>query len=240
MLIYPAIDLRDGQCVRLAQGRFDQVTQYGAPEPQLRDFAKAGAEWVHVVDLDGAEAGAPRQYALIGALARKGLVNIQSGGGVRAQAHVETLLNAGVQRVVIGSAAVRDPDSVRNWTAIFGLDRICCAFDVREGAEGWEVAAHGWKEGAGVSLRNALALYPPGQLRHILVTDISRDGVLAGPNVDLMRKLCAHRPDLQVQASGGVAQLSDIPALRETGAASVIIGRALYEKRFTLEQALAS
>ena len=94
MLIYPAIDLRAGQCVRLSQGRFDQVTQYGAPEPQLRAFADSGAEWVHVVDLDGAEAGAPRQYALIGALARKGVVNIQSGGGVRAQAHVETLLNA--------------------------------------------------------------------------------------------------------------------------------------------------
>ena len=102
------------------------------------------------------------------------------------------------------------------------------------------MAAHGWKQGAGISLRDALALYPPGQLRHILVTDISRDGVLTGPNVGLMRKLCAHRPDLKVQASGGVAQLADIPALRGTGAASAIIGRALYEKRFTLEQALAS
>ncbi|HRK65400.1 MAG TPA: 1-(5-phosphoribosyl)-5-[(5-phosphoribosylamino)methylideneamino]imidazole-4-carboxamide isomerase [Terricaulis sp.] len=239
MLIMPAIDLRAGRCVRLAQGRFDAVTEYGAPETQLRAFAEAGAEWVHVVDLDGAEAGEARQYALIGALARKGLVNIQSGGGVRTQTHIETLLNAGVQRVVIGSAAVRNPDAVRNWTAIFGLERICCAFDVRQGAEGYEVALSGWTEGAGVSLEQALALYPRGSLRHILVTDISRDGVMTGPNVPLMQALCAARPDLAVQASGGVASLEDLSALRATGARAAIVGRALYEKRFTLEAALA-
>jgi len=239
MLIMPAIDLREGRCVRLAQGRFDAVTTYGEPQVQLRAFAEAGAEWVHVVDLDGAEAGAARQYALIGALARSGRANIQSGGGVRTQADVEMLLNAGVQRVVIGSAAVRNPEAVRNWTAIFGLERICCALDVRETANGWEVAQSGWKEGAGVTLEQALALYPPGALRHVLVTDISRDGVLSGPNVTLMRTLCAMRPDLNVQASGGVATLDDLAALRTAGAAAAIVGRALYERRFTLEAALA-
>jgi phosphoribosylformimino-5-aminoimidazole carboxamide ribotide isomerase len=240
MLIMPAIDLRGGRCVRLAQGRFDAVTEYGEPEAQLRAFAAAGAEWVHVVDLDGAEAGGARQYALIGALARLGLTRIQSGGGVRTQTHVETLLNAGVQRVVIGSAAVRAPDAVRNWTAIFGLERVCCAFDVRESENGWDVAQSGWTEGAGVSLDQALALYPAGTLRHVLVTDISRDGVLSGPNLVLMRALCAARPDLSVQASGGVASLDDLAALRTTGAHAAIVGRALYEKRFTLEAALAS
>ena len=239
MLIIPAIDLRNGQCVRLAQGRFDAVTHYGEPQQQLRAFAEAGAAWVHVVDLDGAEAGAARQYALIGALARLGLVNIQSGGGIRTQTDIETLLNAGVQRVVIGSAAVRNPDATRNWTAIFGLERICCAFDVRETAHGWEVAQSGWKEGAGLSLAQALALYPSGTLRHILVTDISRDGVLSGPNVALMRSLRAARPDLSIQASGGVASLDDLTALRGTGVSAAIVGRALYEKRFTLEAALA-
>ena len=239
MLIMPAIDLREGRCVRLKQGRFDQVTEYGEPQAQLQAFADAGAAWVHVVDLDGAEAGAARQYDLIGSLARRGVVNIQSGGGVRTQDHIETLLNAGVQRVVIGSAAVRAPESVRNWTAIFGLDRICCALDVRQTVSGWEVAQSGWTEGAGVMLDEALALYPPGALRHILVTDISRDGLLSGPNLPLMRSLCGARPDLRVQASGGVASLDDLGALRQTGAAAAIVGRALYERRFTLEAALA-
>lgn len=239
MLIIPAIDLIDGQCVRLAQGRFDSVTRYGEPKAQLEAFAEAGASWVHVVDLDGAESGAPRQYQLIGALARTALVSIQSGGGVRSQAHVETLLNAGVSRAVVGSAAVRDPIAVRNWTAIFGLDRICCAFDVRETERGWEVAQSGWKEGAGLLLEEALALYPAGALRHVLVTDISRDGILTGPNLPLMRMLRAKRPDLQIQASGGVAELEDLSALRATGCSAAIVGRALYEKRFTLEAALA-
>lgn len=239
MLIIPAIDLRGGRCVRLTQGRFDMVTTYGEPATQLRAFVEAGADWVHVVDLDGAEAGDARQHALIGALARDGCARIQSGGGVRTQAQVGSLFDAGVQRVVIGSAAVRNPDAVRHWTTVFGLECICCAFDVRETASGWEVAQSGWTQGAGVSLDQALALYPPGALRHVLVTDISRDGVLSGPNVALMRALAAARPDLAIQASGGVASLEDLAALRQTGASAAIVGRALYEKRFTLEAALA-
>jgi phosphoribosylformimino-5-aminoimidazole carboxamide ribotide isomerase len=239
MLIIPAIDLRGGRCVRLAQGRFDAVTTYGEPEAQLRAFAQAGADWVHVVDLDGAEAGGAQQTALVGALARTRAARIQSGGGVRTQSHVEALLDAGVKRVVIGSSAVRDAGAVRNWTAIYGVERICCAFDVRETPAGWEVAQSGWTEGAGILLNEALALYPPGALRHILVTDISRDGVLSGPNVELMRTLVNARPDLSIQASGGVASLDDLAALRAAGAGAAIVGRALYEKRFTLEAALA-
>lgn len=239
MLILPAIDLRAGQCVRLAQGRFDAVTQYGAPFAQLRAFAAAGATWVHIVDLDGAEAGGARQYALIGELARAGLAQIQSGGGVRTRADVEALLNAGVSRVVVGSAAVRAAGTVRDWIADFGVERICCAFDVRADGDGWAVAQAGWAETSGVSLDAALAAYPPGALRHILVTDIARDGVLSGPNVALMRALRAARPDLAIQASGGVATLADLAALRASGVSGAIVGRALYEKRFTLEAALA-
>ena len=239
MLIIPAIDLRGGRCVRLAQGRFDAVTTYGEPETQLRAFADAGAAWVHVVDLDGAEAGAARHPALIRALAQLGVARIQSGGGVRSGDDVARLLDAGVSRVVIGSAAVRDPETVLDWIDRFGVERLCCAFDVRGMSDGWEVAHGGWAKGAGVMLDQALAHYPPGALAHILVTDISRDGVLSGPNVALMRMLTHERPDLTLQASGGVATLQDLHALRETGAAAAIVGRALYEKRFTLEAALA-
>lgn len=239
MLIIPAIDLREGACVRLLQGRFDAVTDYGDPFAQLRAFADAGAEWVHVVDLDGARLGRPAQYELVARMARETNLKVQCGGGVRSRENVETLLEGGVARVVVGSVAVRDPDVVGAWIADFGSDCICAAFDVRAAGEGWEVAADGWVSGSGVSLENVLACYPSGGLRHILVTDISRDGALSGPNADLMRWVCGARPDLALQASGGVSRLEDLGVLREAGASAAIVGRALYEKRFTLEDALA-
>lgn len=240
MLIYPAIDLQRGVCVRLAQGRFDDVTRYGDPFEQLRAFADAGAAWVHIVDLDGARAGSPQQHELIGRLAAGCDVSIQCGGGVRERSHVEALLDAGVKRVVVGSVAVRKPDEVRTWIAAFGAECICCAFDVRRSGEAYDVAVDGWAASGGATLDAVLGQYPRGALKHILVTDISRDGVLTGPNVELIRGLVESRPDLKVQASGGVSRLSDLAPLRASGAAGVIIGRALYERRFTLEDALAS
>lgn len=239
MLILPAIDLRRGTCVRLSQGRFDAATEYGDPFAQLAAFAEAGAEWTHIVDLDGARLGRPAQHELIGRLARATDMRIQCGGGVRERAHVAALLEAGAARVVVGSAAVRRPAEVRGWIAEFGAERICCAFDVRRAGEAYQVAAQGWSESGGATLREALALYPSGALRHVLATDISRDGELAGPNLDLVRSIASARPDLCVQASGGVAALDDLAALRAAGAAAVIIGRALYERRFRLEHALA-
>lgn len=239
MLIMPAIDLRAGECVRLAQGRFDAVTRYGDPFAQLQAFAAAGAAWVHVVDLDGAEAGAPVQHRLIGEMARRAGVRIQSGGGVRSRADAAALLNAGVARVVVGSAAIRAPEAVRSWIAACGVEAMCCAFDVRARDGAWEVVVHGWTEGGGVTLEEALDLYPEGALRHVLVTDISRDGVLQGPNTALMARVSEARPDLKLQASGGVASLADLAALRAAGAAAAIVGRALYERQFSLEDALA-
>ncbi|UPT63513.1 MAG: 1-(5-phosphoribosyl)-5-[(5-phosphoribosylamino)methylideneamino]imidazole-4-carboxamide isomerase [Hyphomonadaceae bacterium JAD_PAG50586_4] len=240
MLIYPAIDLQDGVCVRLAQGRFDDATRYGDPRGQLKAFADAGAQWVHIVDLDGAKQGSPAQYELIGELARSVDVRIQSGGGVREREHVQDLLDAGIARVVVGSAAVKRPQDVRAWIEAFGIEHICCAFDVKQREDGaFEVVVGGWTVGGGATIEQALALYPSGALKHILVTDVSRDGILTGPNVELMRTIIAARPDLAVQASGGVATLDDLATLRRTNAAGAIIGRALYERRFTLEDALA-
>jgi phosphoribosylformimino-5-aminoimidazole carboxamide ribotide isomerase len=239
VLILPAIDLQGGTCVRLTQGRFDAATRYGDPFAQLAVFAQAGATWSHIVDLDGARLGRPAQHELIGRLTRTTDLRIQCGGGVRERTHVEALLEAGAARVVVGSAAVRRPEEVRAWIAEFGADRICCAFDVRRAGDRYEVAVEGWSASGGATLREALALYPEGALTHVLVTDISRDGVLSGPNVDLISKIAAARPDLSVQASGGVAVLEDLVALRAAGAAAVIVGRALYERRFRLEDALA-
>lgn len=239
MLIYPAIDMMGGKCVRLALGKFDDATTYGDPRAQLETFAVKGATWVHVVDLDGAREGKPMQHAALGDLARRSGVRIQCGGGVRERDDVARLLDAGVARVVVGSAAVRWPNAVREWIAEFGVERVCCAFDARPVGDDFEVVVHGWVEGGGVSLRAAVDRYGAGALTHVLVTDVSRDGVLTGANAPLMRALVQARSDLAFQASGGVASLDDLKALQATGAAGAIVGRALYEKRFTLEDALA-
>lgn len=239
MLILPAIDIMDDKCVRLRQGRFDEATVYGDPVEQAETFAAAGATWIHVVDLEGARAGRPAQLALLRKLARV-KANIQCGGGVREWGLAQALFDAGVARVVVGSAAVRRPDEVRHWLASFGAERVCCAFDVRRAGSDYEVVVDGWTGGAGLTLTQALSLYEPGTLKHVLVTDVSRDGVMTGPNTELIASIVRARPDLDVQASGGVASLADLAVLREAGAAGAIVGRALYERSFTLEAALAS
>lgn len=239
MLIYPAIDIRGGRCVRLAQGNFDAETRYGDPIDQACAFAAAGAEWIHVVDLDGAKDGAARQRRLIGAIVEGARINVQCGGGVRSAADVETLLDLGVARVVVGSTAVKRPEDVLAWLERFGTERLCAAFDVRASGDSFTVATEGWTQASGIALNDAIQRYPENILRHALVTDVSRDGMLSGPNTALYADLFARFPHLAVQASGGVSSLADLAALRRSGAAGAIIGRALYEKRFTLEDALA-
>ncbi|HEV7227305.1 1-(5-phosphoribosyl)-5-[(5-phosphoribosylamino)methylideneamino]imidazole-4-carboxamide isomerase [Brevundimonas sp.] len=239
MIVYPAIDLRDGACVRLMHGRFDEVTRYDdAPVARLAAFVAAGAAWVHVVDLDGAQAGRAVQHALIGRLARSAEVRIQSGGGVRSREDVAALLDAGVARVVVGSQAVTAPGAVADWLAEFGAERIALALDVNV-KDGVPVPAlKGWTEAAAVTLWQALDRFPEGTARHLLVTDVGRDGALTGPNLELLAEIVQRRPDLDVQASGGVAETSDLTAAREAGCAGAIVGRAIYERRFTVEQAL--
>jgi phosphoribosylformimino-5-aminoimidazole carboxamide ribotide isomerase len=238
MLILPAIDLRGGRVVRLLHGRFDTETAYGDnPAAQARAFAAAGAEWIHVVDLDGAKDGALRQTAALASLAAH--ARIQAGGGVRCRADVDALLAAGVRRVVVGSLAASEPGTVSAWLADLGPDRLTLALDVSTAGPEPEVLLRGWTESSGLSLWAALGRYPPGTLRHLLVTDVARDGAMTGPNLQLMQAIRARRPDLQLQASGGVSRLADLTALREAGAAAAIVGRALYEGAFTLQEALA-
>ena len=239
MIVYPAIDLRGGVCVRLMHGRFDAVTRYDDdPAARLAAFRAAGADWAHIVDLDGAEAGRALQHALIGELAAAIDIRIQSGGGVRSPGDVERLLEAGVSRVVVGSLAVSDPDAVAGWLDRFGSDRITLAIDVKGDGDRYIPALKGWTQAADVDLWAALDRYPPGSAKHLLVTDVGRDGALTGPNLDLLAAIRLRRPDLWLQASGGVADLSDLTGARSVGAAGAIVGRALYEGRFTIEQAL--
>jgi phosphoribosylformimino-5-aminoimidazole carboxamide ribotide isomerase len=241
VIVYPAIDLRGGRVVRLTEGRFDQETTYGDnPLATARTFATAGATWLHLVDLDGAKDPARRQTALVERLARESGLLVQTGGGIREPDQIAALLAAGAQRVIVGSVAAREPDRVREWLQRFGGGRIVLAPDVRIGADGKaRVAAAGWQEDTALTLDDFLALYLEAGLVHILCTDISRDGRLTGTNVALYADLVRRFPSLQVQASGGVAGLDDLRAVRSAGAAGAIVGRALYENKFTLAEALA-
>jgi len=239
MILYPAIDLRAGVCVRLMHGRFDQVTEYDTdPAARLATFAQAGAGWAHIVDLDGAEAGRAVQHTLIGTLARSGTVSIQSGGGVRSAEDVAALLDAGVSRVVVGSLAVSQPDTVLAWLDRFGAERITLAIDVKADGDRYVPALKGWTEAASVDLWAALDRYRAGSARHLLVTDVGRDGALTGPNLDLLKTIVERRPDLKVQASGGVSSVADLTATQAIGCDGAIVGRALYEGRFTVAEAI--
>ena len=240
MILYPAIDLINGECVRLAQGRFDAVTRYDTdPFKRLGLFNDEHAQWVHIVDLDGAKAGSPQQHELIGRLAKASKARIQTGGGVRTREHVQTLLGAGVSAVVVGSAAVKNPEEVRGWLKDFGKDRITLALDVLPTADGgFDAALHGWVEGSGISLWDVLDYYPVGVAQRILVTDVSRDGMLMGPNMDLMRALQRKRPDLDIQASGGVRSVEDLYDLKALGVYGAIVGKAIYEGLIDLKAAL--
>lgn len=241
MIIYPAIDLRGGRVVRLTEGRFDQEKSYGDdPLAVARGFAKSGATWLHVVDLDGAKDPAKRQTPLVEKLARESGLRVQTGGGIRDEGQIDALLAAGVQRVIVGSLAVKEPDRVRGWLKRFGPERIVLSPDVRLDSAGTpRVAAAGWQETTGLALDDLLQSYLPAGLVHILCTDISRDGKLTGPNTALYAQLVKRFPTLQIQASGGVSSLDDLRALRTTGSTGAIVGRALYENKFTLPEALA-
>jgi phosphoribosylformimino-5-aminoimidazole carboxamide ribotide isomerase len=241
MIIYPAIDLRGGRVVRLTEGKFDQEKSYGDdPLAVARSFRDAGATWLHVVDLDGTKDPAKRQTPLVEKLARESGLRVQTGGGIRDEAQVAALLSAGAQRVIVGSLAVRSPDLVRGWLKSFGPEKIILSPDVRADASGiMRVAAAGWQETTGVALDDFLTGYLSAGLVHILCTDISRDGKLTGPNTALYATLVKKFPALQIQASGGVSSLDDLRALKATGSAGAIVGRALYENKFTLQQALA-
>jgi phosphoribosylformimino-5-aminoimidazole carboxamide ribotide isomerase len=237
MLIYPAIDLLGGRCVRLSQGRFEDATVYPAdPAEALAAFAEAGAEWTHVVDLDGARERSPRQHELIATLAGGARQRLQVAGGFRTRDQLARMFDAGVARVVIGSLAVQAPKMVAGFLDEFGPERTTLAFDVRLAGGTPEVAIAGWRESSGTSLWESLAPFP--EARHVLVTDIGRDGMMTGPNTNLIAEIVAHSPSLAVQASGGVSSLDDLRALRRIGASGAIVGKALWEGKFTLTDAI--
>ncbi|MGS1125509.1 1-(5-phosphoribosyl)-5-[(5-phosphoribosylamino)methylideneamino]imidazole-4-carboxamide isomerase [Rhodanobacter sp. UC4437_H4] len=237
--VIPAIDLRGGQVVRLKQGDYAQQTTYAAdPRELARRYADAGARWLHLVDLDGARSGRLDNLAVIAAIATDGMA-IQAGGGVREEADLQRLFDAGVQRVVVGSVAVRDPARVAAWLAKYGAERLTLALDTRHAEGRWVLPSAGWTEVEARTLDELAPWYAARGARHLLCTDIDRDGMLAGFNLDLYRHLATSVPQLALQASGGVRSLDDIRAARDAGANAVILGRALLEGSFTVAEALA-
>lgn len=240
-MIIPALDLIDGAVVRLHQGDYGQKRDYGNdPLPRLQSYQQQGAKLLHLVDLTGAKDPKARQIPLLRTLLAGVSVPVQVGGGVRSQDDVSALLDAGATRVVIGSTAVKQPELVTGWFERFGADALVLALDVRIGEDGKKrVAVSGWQENSDQTLEEVIERYRPYGLRHVLCTDISRDGTLAGSNVELYREACARYPDIAFQASGGIGGLNDIAALRDSGVAGVIVGRALLEGKFTVEEAIA-
>jgi phosphoribosylformimino-5-aminoimidazole carboxamide ribotide isomerase len=236
MILYPAIDLKDGQCVRLLRGDMDAATVFGdEPAAQARAFADAGCAWLHLVDLNGAFAGAPVNAAAVEAILAAVGVPCQLGGGIRDMATVECWLARGVARVILGTVAVENPALVREAARAFP-GRVAVGIDARAG----RVAVRGWAEETDVTATDLARRFEDAGVAALIYTDIDRDGAMAGPNVAATEAL-ARAVSIPVIASGGVSSLADLMALRETGViAGAISGRALYDGAIDLRAALAA
>ncbi len=236
MILYPAIDLKDGQCVRLLRGAMDQATVFSDdPAAQARAFAQAGAEWLHLVDLNGAFAGAPVNGAAVEAILAAVAVPCQLGGGIRDMATIEAWLDKGLARVILGTVAVEDPDLVRQAARAFP-GRVAVGIDARGG----RVATRGWADQTETLATDLARAFEDAGVAAIIYTDIDRDGAMQGPNVAATADL-ARAVSIPVIASGGVSALADLIALRETGVISgAISGRALYDGKLDLAEALAA
>jgi phosphoribosylformimino-5-aminoimidazole carboxamide ribotide isomerase len=240
MQLIPAIDLLDGQCVRLLHGDFNQVTVYDSDARSIAGrYAAAGAEWLHVVDLAASRDGEGADKSALFELLEHAPQNTQTGGGVRGKGDVIERLEAGANRVVIGSLCATEPEQFSGWLTELGPDRLVAALDVQIDTSGvpWP-RIYGWTEGADRDLWSYLDEFTAAGLLHLLCTDISRDGALSGPNTALYTEITSRYPDVKLQASGGVSSLDDLKALIGTGASGAITGKALLDGLFTVGEAL--
>src|SRR6478735_4600553 len=237
MELIPAIDICDGRCVRLLRGDFERETRYDFDPVELAvRYRDSGARWLHVVDLDGAKAGRPQNLPLVARMRDASGLNIQLGGGLRTHADLVQAL-AIAERAVVGSLAVTEPSTVGAWLDELGGERLTLALDVRLGADGTPtVATHGWTQASAVTLANAVERYLAHGLRHVLCTDIDRDGALGGPNVALYAECVRRWPQVAFVASGGVRDARDLAALAAVGVAGAVSGKALLEGTLTPEE----
>lgn len=238
--VLPAIDIRGGRVVRLRQGDYTQETRYDAdPRAVAQSFADAGATWLHLVDLDAARAGGYTLAPLLRELVRDTGLRIQTGGGVRGSDDLQRIWEAGASRVVVGTLAVREPGRFASWLHEYGASRLTLALDTRRDAQGvWRLPVHGWTETGGGQLDESLRYFSDHGLQHLLCTDIDRDGMLSGPNVELYAWLHRLAPRVALQASGGVRDAADVAAVRAAGCAGVVLGKVLLDGRLQLAELL--
>ncbi len=235
MQILPAIDIFQGECVRLTQGLFSEKKQYRLqPEDAARAFLADGATYLHVVDLEGAKEGKVVNWESLAAVAAVAGERMEAGGGIRTDDEIERLVDLGIGRVVIGSVALRSPELLDRWLGRFGTEKLCVALDTNDG----RIAYAGWQRVGEDDIDTAAVRLIRAGVTTFLSTDIARDGRLAGPNVPLYRSLRERFPGADWIASGGVRSLDDIDALAATGVAGVVIGKALYEGTMTLTDIL--
>ncbi len=234
MQLYPAIDMKNGQCVRLRQGAFKDITIYSdAPEKVAAHWQEKGASFLHLVDLDGALAGYSVNEEVIRRIADTVSIPIEIGGGIRSKEAVERMLDLGVRRVIIGTKAAEHPEFLRDMVRTFGEEAIVAGVDAKDGM----VAVEGWEKVSSLTARDLCLTMKEYGVRHIVYTDISRDGMLSGPNVEATRKL-TEETGLDIIASGGVSCMEDLKCLHEAGIRGAIIGKALYENRIDLAEAV--
>jgi len=241
MNVIPAIDLQGGKCVRLLKGDFERTTEYSDdPVAVAREFAELRTSDLHIVDLDGARSGTQENRAIVESIAAESDLSIQLGGGIRDKQAVSDWLSAGVARCIIGSLTVTEPDAVKSWLVQFGGERIVLALDVNVSEEGIPlITTHGWTQPSNTSIFECINDYRTVGLQHVLCTDVSRDGAMAGPNVELYASIMGRFPDLKLQASGGVRDINDLEELRQRGIPAAITGRALLEGEITSEEMLS-
>jgi phosphoribosylformimino-5-aminoimidazole carboxamide ribotide isomerase len=240
LIILPAIDLRNGKCVRLQQGDYNQETIYSdSPAKQAEEWASNGAEYIHLVDLDGAKNGAPANLEAVKAITDAVSVPCELGGGIRTIEDAETLFNAGISRIILGTIACREPEIVDLMIKKFGAEKIVIGIDAKDG----KAAVSGWLDDTGIDAFKLAEDFAAKGIKRFIYTDISTDGMLTGPNLEAQAELCDRVPGCSVIASGGISEASDITKLAELNRQNlegVIVGKALYDGRTTLKELLES
>lgn len=233
MRIIPAIDIIDGKCVRLTQGDYAQKKVYHEnPADVARSFEDAGMKYLHLVDLDGAKAGRVINWEVVKAITTQTGLEVDFGGGIKTAAEIKKLFDLGVRQVNLGSIAVKEPETVKQWIKEFGRDKIILSADVK----GEQIAISGWQESAAITITTFLKDYLGYGIEFVTCTDISTDGMLTGPNIELYKRLLLSFPQLHLIASGGVSSIDDILELRRIGVDGVIVGKAIYEGKITLPE----
>lgn len=236
MIILPAIDIIGGRCVRLSQGDYNQQTQYEAtPVDMVKQYVAHGFKRIHVVDLDGAKASSPQNLDTLSELAAVPGAEIEWGGGIKSVEALRAVLDAGAKYAVVGSVAAKQPELFEQWLKMFGPERIVLGADVREG----RVAVNGWQEEMDVTIDDLVDRFLKYGLSQVICTDISRDGMLQGPATELYVRLQKKYPEVDFTVSGGISSMADIHALKAAHLRRVIVGKAIYEGRITLDELYA-